>query len=435
MSRRKSFGINSNDIAAAAAAAVASSVDAAWPMSGSGGDGEGVTAAARSNRNVGVSGYYSDGDVSGLQRASSREQVTRSLSRMAFKEMQESERYSIWHPRYRVPKPIFGFSKPFVHRSEPEIKVKAPLFDETVRRIRDGFEKIPTRGTFSRASKGLTAEWYPMDYTDLEAIRRQGYFHETIGDTQRYSHRDFRSQSQAQREKGHNRVGGHSTGDLSQVIGNTGSISLSPTRPHRRASIGQHVSRQYRSAEGRMETDAPEDFSAHRKWHPELASVGFKQNRLNRSGSNSPSSSNGVGGENSGPTANSLDNADDSQDRYREGARDYPHNNNSVPENWQQPTAQRHTATTTPASSSSLSSSAPMASAFSGNVWTSSSAASTGYGSDSSANRRVGTGSVVADDPASREERELAAYLSWLEQQQNGSGNSAYGAGARDNYY
>jgi hypothetical protein len=40
-----------------------------------------------------------------------------------------------------------------------------------VKRLRDGFERLPTRGTFTRAAKGLTAEWYPMDFSDLEAIR------------------------------------------------------------------------------------------------------------------------------------------------------------------------------------------------------------------------------------------------------------------------
>jgi len=39
-----------------------------------------------------------------------------------FMEMQESERYGAWHPRYRVPKPVFGFSKPFAHRHAPSLK-------------------------------------------------------------------------------------------------------------------------------------------------------------------------------------------------------------------------------------------------------------------------------------------------------------------------
>ena len=46
--------------------------------------------------------------------------VTANLSRKHFKEMQEDPRYSIWHPRYRVPVPIFGYSKPFAHRPPPD---------------------------------------------------------------------------------------------------------------------------------------------------------------------------------------------------------------------------------------------------------------------------------------------------------------------------
>ena len=36
------------------------------------------------------------------------------------KELNEDPRYGIWHPRYRMPNGIFGFSKPFIH--SPDIK-------------------------------------------------------------------------------------------------------------------------------------------------------------------------------------------------------------------------------------------------------------------------------------------------------------------------
>jgi hypothetical protein len=36
-------------------------------------------------------------------------------------------------------------------------------------------------GTFSRGPRGLPPEWYPMEYTDAEIIRRSGYFSDTIG--------------------------------------------------------------------------------------------------------------------------------------------------------------------------------------------------------------------------------------------------------------
>jgi hypothetical protein len=60
--------------------------------------------------------YHSDTEIS------TRGRVVQDLSRMNFKEMQENERYSIWHPRYRVPQPIFGYSKPFCKRSTPSQK-------------------------------------------------------------------------------------------------------------------------------------------------------------------------------------------------------------------------------------------------------------------------------------------------------------------------
>jgi hypothetical protein len=37
--------------------------------------------------------------------------------------------------------------------------------------MRDSFRKAPARGTFSRASKGLPGDWYPMDFAEVEAVR------------------------------------------------------------------------------------------------------------------------------------------------------------------------------------------------------------------------------------------------------------------------
>ena len=93
---------------------------------------------------------------------------------------------------------VYGFSKPFTKSKQLDkgLVPHAPLFEKTVLRMRDGFQRIPIRGTFSRASKGLTAEWYPMDCQDLDAIKRRGYFHETIGDIQQYSYRDLKTQIQ-----------------------------------------------------------------------------------------------------------------------------------------------------------------------------------------------------------------------------------------------
>ena len=93
--------------------------------------------------------------------------------------------------RYRIPKANFGFSKPFKDRRPTQTsKSDVPLFDKVVTRMRDGFEKSPVRGTFPRASRGLLAEWYPMDVEDGLALRRRGYFDDTIGDISKLSYRD-----------------------------------------------------------------------------------------------------------------------------------------------------------------------------------------------------------------------------------------------------
>jgi hypothetical protein len=126
-----------------------------------------------------------------------------------------------------------------------------------VQRVRDGFEKLPTRGTFTRASKGLVPEWYPMDYSDCEAVRRQGYFHEVIGDIQKNSYRDPVAQKEI-------------LANEEAILNTSGSVMLSPTKKGRRGSVGRHVSRQYQSTEGRLEhsmTQPPDSFSSFRKWH------------------------------------------------------------------------------------------------------------------------------------------------------------------------
>eukprot|EP01032_Pedospumella_encystans_P017811 gene17811-20288_t len=149
-------------------------------------------------------GYFSEGELSMTRRSSVRRAATVvPHTEQDFMDMQESERYGAWHPRYRVPKPIYGFSKPFAHRHAPSLKDHAPLFDTTVQRMRDSFRRDPGRGTFSRAGKGLPGEWYPMDYSDVEAIRRQGYFHETIGEVAKDSYRDTVSAQQAQLKATH----------------------------------------------------------------------------------------------------------------------------------------------------------------------------------------------------------------------------------------
>jgi len=172
---------------------------------------------------------------------------------------EEDARFGIWHPRYRVPKRTFGYSKPFLHSNAPEANTEGiPLFDKYVKRMRDGFEKLPTRGTFPRAAKGLMAEWYPMDYTEVEAIRRQGYFHEVIGDTQKYSYRDLRSM-ESRTAHPHDEVS----------VDKRGSTVLSPRKGDRRGRNVMHQSRQYKTFEGRRDTEPADEYSDWRKWNPQ----------------------------------------------------------------------------------------------------------------------------------------------------------------------
>lgn len=119
--------------------------------------------------------------------------------------------------------------------------------------MRDGFEKSPTRGTFPRASRGLVAEWYPMDVEEGNALRRRGYFDDTVGDVSRQSYRD----RFAAFEKEYNQLSGNTNPtDKSSVLDQSysklngdamlapnGSIILPPQREGRKPSRGQHMSR------------------------------------------------------------------------------------------------------------------------------------------------------------------------------------------------
>lgn len=44
-------------------------------------------------------------------------------------EMQEDPRFSSWNPRYRIPKPVYGLSKPFSQRPAPK---PVPTYDKYV---------------------------------------------------------------------------------------------------------------------------------------------------------------------------------------------------------------------------------------------------------------------------------------------------------------
>ena len=72
-----------------------------------------------------------------------------------YQEMQMDGRYGKWNQRYRVPVDVYGFSRPFSRSPTPSPNSTAypPLYDESVYRLRRGFERTPNRGTFNRAPK------------------------------------------------------------------------------------------------------------------------------------------------------------------------------------------------------------------------------------------------------------------------------------------
>ena len=72
-----------------------------------------------------------------------------------YQEMQMDERYGKWNQRYRVPVDVYGFSLPFSRSPKPSPSPTAypPLYDESIFRMRRGFEQSPNRGTFNRAPK------------------------------------------------------------------------------------------------------------------------------------------------------------------------------------------------------------------------------------------------------------------------------------------
>ncbi len=183
-------------------------------------------------------------------------------SKEIYDEMQEDPRYGIWHPRYRIPKPVFGFSKPFAHRPPPPAATNIPLFDKFVSRLRDGFERLPSRGTFNRESKNFKPFYYPMDWDEAEALRRRGFFDDI--DTNRFhrSHDDSvllpkRSKSVSPARTARNK---HKPEPVTSPVS-----VLSSAKKGRRPSIGPHHGRGYVD-----DVTIPDEFSSYRKWHPEL---------------------------------------------------------------------------------------------------------------------------------------------------------------------
>eukprot|EP01035_Chromulina_nebulosa_P018927 gene18927-24734_t len=157
-------------------------------------------------------------------------------------QMQESERYGIWHPRYIIPRRNFGYSKPFVDRQLPKNKPSVPLFDKMVHRLRDGFEKASIRGTFPRASRGL--------------VRDKNYIH-----TANQSYDDIETSKDY------------------RWYNATDHVRSASYSPNRRMTKGQHRSRRnYGSEDESVYTYSEDDnYSGYKKWHPEIFNNSFVQ--------------------------------------------------------------------------------------------------------------------------------------------------------------
>ena len=355
----------------------------------------GILPGAKLRSSAEDSGYLSDPSGTGV----TMKRTTRGPaipSEKQFKQMQEDPRYSIYHPRYRVPKKTFGYSKPFIHQNKnprsERTTAEVPLFDKYVQRMRDGFQKLPTRGTFDRASKGLPAEWYPMDVNDLEAIRRQGYFHETIGDIQRGSYNDRRRRSPTKLNQSGITGESHTLNDTlnaTVVEGHgiyEGTVHLSPRNTNRRQTIVQHQSRQYKTIDGALDTEPSDDFSDYKKWYPSHEIVNNAEERSkprSHQGRDQPHSGKGSSG---GPEAASS---------------------------WTEPVS----VNTSMESQPSITRARQVARITSTSIATSASAVNRSV--DSATTAGSGSSETVS---AEQEERKLAEYLQWLETQDGGQG-------------
>ena len=103
-----------------------------------------------------------------------------------------------------------------------------------------------------------------MDNQDLEAVRRQGYFHETIGDIQLGSYKD-------KDQEGEGLEGEETNTSQANVTHGTGiysgSVQISPRGNNRRASMVQHQSRQYTNFD-RTSSNQQDEYTDYRKWYP-----------------------------------------------------------------------------------------------------------------------------------------------------------------------
>jgi hypothetical protein len=139
-----------------------------------------------------------------------------------------------------------------------------------------------------------------------------GYFHETIGDVHRYTYRKF--QPGLWDNVAHDRKGGEKFGGTQQsshmIFTASGSTIIPSPVKGRRASMGQHVSRQYKSLDSGSGVDLfgssahialnrrashADTFSDFRKWVPEFVESSDTQDGGEFDGYNSHSNFNGNG--------------------------------------------------------------------------------------------------------------------------------------------
>jgi hypothetical protein len=128
--------------------------------------------------------------------------------------------------------------------------------------MRDSFEKLPPRGTLPLEPRGLHGGWYPMDYEEAEAIRRQNYFSDTIGSAP-MKDRDADKKNYPPRSVSpplHDSI-------MSNTVSSGGPIG-------RRESSHRHKSRQYQTRQesgtpGKKHGQPEDNFSDYKKWHPD----------------------------------------------------------------------------------------------------------------------------------------------------------------------
>ncbi|KAJ1422562.1 hypothetical protein B484DRAFT_452291, partial [Ochromonadaceae sp. CCMP2298] len=226
-------------------------------------------------------GYASEGETR-KTRPPSHNPSKHSDSRYLVQE--QSERYKVRRPPSQ--EHAWGtegsMGAPDAHNAlHSEGKAYPSNYGRAVVRMRGGGTLAPSRGTFSRADKGLQAGWFPMDWAEVEANRREGLFDPRVGVASREGAPTGMGVSISGGQSVSGGVGGQSrnhsmnqSANLSQSMGQSMNQSINTSMSRsvsvgRRASWGAHVSRY---AYGLAPQHA-DDFSRYRKRHQGLGQV------------------------------------------------------------------------------------------------------------------------------------------------------------------